>query len=246
MSITKLPQTTEVSTKNTNVVTEYSENICTVPSNQLKITLKEKIVRISVELYNLKLPKSGRNDFLKTKRGAFKYYELADFLPQLTALCLKYLIFYSVDIGKNKATLTVKDCESEEYETVTHEFHFDMQNITGNPIQTEGGISTYMRRYLLMNMFGIVEPDTFDNTSYTETYHNEQLYLQIANGAKEKIDKLENAEKITMDDCRNIYKFFNDRGITKQNKNCNPNIALQFERLVHLWKRIDNYREEKK
>lgn len=124
-------------------------------------------MKVSCELAKMNLKKSGKNSFLK-----FEYYELSDFLPQLYKLCLDNLLFLKVDIEKDKAVLIVKDCETEAEETFTHTFHFNIGQTSDkvDVMQREGCIATYMRRYLLINAFGIIEPDGLDNSAYMKYY----------------------------------------------------------------------------
>lgn len=218
------------------------------------MSVLNKIMKVSVALAALNLKKSGKNSFLK-----FEYYELSDFLPQLYQLCLENQLFLKVDIESDKAVLTVKDIEDGSVETFTHAFHYDIgtQSDKMDPMQREGCIATYMRRYVFMNAFGIVDPDGFDTTVYMKTYATKKKdvieevqekfggevkvtqipdYEKIATEASEYIDRAE--EKKTKKECYKAYQFFSSKGITKENNEQHPLITAQYHRLNRVWRQI--------
>lgn len=121
------------------------------------MNLYEKISNIKNEISQAELKKTGVNKF-----SGFTYYELADFLPTIIALCLKYKICTYTSYNNELATLTVINAEKPE-EQITISSPMKELELKGcNPIQALGGVETYSRRYLYLAMFDIVEADSFD------------------------------------------------------------------------------------
>lgn len=144
------------------------------------MNIYKKIQKVKLELSKRELKKSGLNSF-----SNFKYYELGDFLPSIIELCNKYGLFTHVTFedeitkdneGKStklgeKAILTIYDTDYKKTpETSTTypmciSYTCDVKDLNlkgANSIQNYGGIQTYLRRYLYMNAFDIVEADIFD------------------------------------------------------------------------------------
>jgi len=134
------------------------------------MTIYEKIQTARVELQSMKLKKSGQNTYSK-----FSYYELSDLLPAINVLCSKHGLFTKFDItvkkGVEMATLTIVE-ESEVkvvFSAPTAEVEIGKSKTGGGaqPIQNLGGKITYMRRYMLMTAFEIVENDMVDTINQT-------------------------------------------------------------------------------
>lgn len=135
-----------------------------------EMNVYQKIQRVRAELVKLNLKKTGKNTY-----SNFTYYELGDFLPSLNKLMDQYGLYTRFVIqSKNgnspeKAVLEVRNTakpeEKEVFYSETAEVRIGQKsNGTGgaDPIQNLGGKITYMRRYLLMNAFEIVETDRVD------------------------------------------------------------------------------------
>ena len=121
-----------------------------------KMNLFQKIQRIRVELQDLDLKKTGEN-----KYAGFKYYELADFLPELNKLSDKYGVCNCISFDNEYATLIIYDSDSEQ----TLKFTSPMRELElkgCNAIQGLGGVETYSRRYLYLTAYEIVENDFSD------------------------------------------------------------------------------------
>lgn len=129
------------------------------------MNIYQKIAKVRVDLQNLNLKKSGNNTF-----SHYQYFELGDFLPAINELCLKndLITAFSIihDKGTEKAILTLYNA-SEPTEKLcfvspTAEVEIGRKKDgTGGaePIQNLGGKTTYLRRYLLMTAFEMVESD---------------------------------------------------------------------------------------
>lgn len=147
------------------------------------MNIYKKIQKVKKELSERELKKSGKNDF-----SGFSYYELGDFLPSIIELCNKYGLFTKINFERNYsmnkvstnaddtsteyksdgeiAVLTIKNIDKID-EKETYSCDVKELNLKGaNSIQNYGGVQTYLRRYLYMNAFDIVEADMFDAAEF--------------------------------------------------------------------------------
>lgn len=177
------------------------------------MNIHKKIQKVKKELSERELKKSGRNDF-----SGFSYYELGDFLPSIIELCNKYGLFTKINFEKH---YSIKNISTNEINTNT-EYQLDGDvavltiintdkpdeeetyscdvkelNLKGaNSIQNYGGIQTYLRRYLYMNAFDIVEADMFDSAEFE----------------KKKKKKAEKGDlEILVESCKTAFKEANDK-----------------------------------
>lgn len=166
----------------------------------------QKIQRVRAELVNMNLRKTGKNTY-----SNFTYYELGDFLPALNRLMDKYGVFTRFVIqSKNgnspeKAVLEVFNADKPEEKVVFYSETAEVAigkkaNGTGGaePIQNLGGKITYMRRYLLMNAFEIVESDRTDTQD-----QNNPADLSLDEESVKKIDAAKDLEELATV-CRDI------------------------------------------
>lgn len=127
-----------------------------------KKNLKQKLQKARIALKEKNITKSGKNSF--TKVG---YYTLQDILPPITRVCHKVRMTPLVTFDKEVATLTLYDWDSDETLTATSPM-VEQKDSKMNEIQILGSLETYQRRYILQNVFDIVEEDNevADNLSY--------------------------------------------------------------------------------
>lgn len=125
-------------------------------------SLKQKLQEARMLLKEENITKSGKNSF--TKVG---YYTLQDILPPITRVCHKVGMTPLVTFDKEVATLTLYDWDSDETLTATSPM-VEQKDSKMNEIQILGSLETYQRRYILQNVFDIVEEDNevSDNLSY--------------------------------------------------------------------------------
>lgn len=126
-----------------------------------KVTMNiyQKLQNLRVELQNMKLKKSGSNQ-------SISYYELGDLLPAVNSLCAKHQLMtcFSIVAGKDqeRAVLSIYNTaepkEIIDFVAPTAE----VQLPRGQAIQGLGAKLTYMRRYMLMSAFEVVESDMVD------------------------------------------------------------------------------------
>lgn len=130
----------------------------------------QKLQEARVELQDMELKKSGVNEY-----AGYKYYELGDILPAINELCKKHGMLTEFSITQTPisatavedvARLIIRDTEKFgdkiEFQapTATPKIGAKKDGSGGaDPIQNLGGKITYMRRYMLMTAFEIVESD---------------------------------------------------------------------------------------
>lgn len=117
----------------------------------------KKLQEARVRLHNTKLNKSGKNSFAK-----FNYFELGDFIPQVTSIFNDLGLCAVVSFTADTAYLTVHNVEGEnDFVTFTSPLIFaNMDRVQA--IQNLGSTHTYMRRYLWLMAMEIVENDAID------------------------------------------------------------------------------------
>jgi hypothetical protein len=118
-----------------------------------------KIAKARVMLQNRNLKKSGKNKF-----AGYSYYELGDFLPSVNAINEELGLLSVVEISDKNSTLTVFNIESEggpdEITFITPTAEATLKG--AHPVQNLGAQITYLRRYLYMLAYEIVESDAVD------------------------------------------------------------------------------------
>lgn len=122
-----------------------------------KLNVYQKLQKIRVELQNKKIKKSGKNAY-----AGFTYYELKDFIPAINELMLKYGVSSNFSIDEDRAVLTITDLDDLNSFIVFASPIAEAQLKGCTPIQALGAVHTYMKRYLYLNAFEIVEDDLLD------------------------------------------------------------------------------------
>ena len=132
--------------------------------------IHQKIARVQKNLMGMKLPKSGENKFAN-----FKYYELEDILPAIFKECYNQELFLEFSFSLEEAQLKVRNWNEPGESVITS---VPMPEIVPlnrgmNIMQSEGSYITYLKRYLLTNLFLIMEKDVVDaipqNNSVSES-----------------------------------------------------------------------------
>ncbi|MCL2845529.1 MAG: ERF family protein [Chitinivibrionia bacterium] len=122
------------------------------------MSVYKKLSAVKAELAKTDLKKSGKNKFAN-----FDYFELSDFLPKVVELCDKHGICTNFFIEGNIAVLDIYDSENVEIHA-NFSCPFVNADIKGAvAIQQLGGAITYLRRYLYMMAFDIVDNDVVDS-----------------------------------------------------------------------------------
>lgn len=162
------------------------------------MSIYEKLARIQEEVMNTSFSKSGKNKFKK-----YDYFELEDLLQKIIPLTIKYettIIFSFTEHG----VLKLKDWNPEKGEVSIRVPFPELEAINKgtNKIQSTGAYITYLKRYLLMNMFLIMEKDIVDsNTNNT--------------GVKEtNTSKKEVSESVTDDPVQKVMEYIHSKDKT--------------------------------
>jgi hypothetical protein len=117
----------------------------------------KKLQEARVKLHNTKLNKSGENKYAK-----FRYFELGDFIPQVTEIFNGLGLCGIVSFTQDTAYLTVHNVEEKgDFVTFTSPLIYASVEKT-QPIQNLGSTHTYMRRYLWLMCMEITENDVVD------------------------------------------------------------------------------------
>ncbi|EQF23649.1 ERF superfamily protein [Clostridioides difficile CD160] len=158
---------------------------------------------VRVKFSKLNLKKSGENKFAN-----FKYFELADFLPQATGLLEEAKLCPIVTFTNDYATLTLINGENPlEQITFTSPMR-DLQLKGSNELQALGGIETYQTRYLYIQLLNITENDSFDAVSGKEVAKNNY-------NRNTQENKGTNNKTLTDKQLSRVYAIANSAGVGK-------------------------------
>lgn len=130
----------------------------------VKSNVYQKLQKIRVALQEAKLKKSGKN-----KHSGHSYFELKDFLPKLNELMLENGLATQICFGSKLVKLKVVDSENPESSAVfcSPMVYASLPKGKGevSEIKNLGATHTYLRRYLLINAFEIIEVDAVEGAS---------------------------------------------------------------------------------
>lgn len=143
------------------------------------MTIYQKIAGIQKNLLQKELPKSGYNKF-----GNFKYHELEDILPTIFRECYNQELFIEFSFTNELAQLKIRNWNKPGESVITS---VPMPEIVPlnrgmNIMQSEGSYITYLKRYLLINMFLIVEKDVVDS---------DKINVKTDKGSSARTEKVE-------------------------------------------------------
>ena len=120
------------------------------------MTVHSKLNRARLMFHGLPLKKSGHNKF-----AGYRYFELSDFLVPALQICDEVGISCTISFAGENATMRMIDVDDGSAII----FNTPMADATTKgqlPIQSLGSQHTYLRRYLWMLAFEIVEHDAVD------------------------------------------------------------------------------------
>lgn len=119
----------------------------------------EKLALARADFKASGVKQSGNNKF-----AGYTYFELADILPKTTELEKKYKMLSVVSYGNETATLTLYNAEAPD-EKIVFESPMSKAELKGcHPVQNLGAVETYVRRYLYLAAYEIVETEALDRT----------------------------------------------------------------------------------
>ncbi|MBQ6344981.1 MAG: ERF family protein [Methanobrevibacter sp.] len=125
----------------------------------------KKIAMIQRNLMTQDIPKSGYNKF-----GNFHYHELEDLLPPITKECFDQELILLFDFTDTEAILKItnwNDAKDFVSYTVPMPPIVEM-NKKMNIMQSEGSYITYLKKYLLVNAFLIMEKSTVEQIPFED------------------------------------------------------------------------------
>lgn len=120
------------------------------------MSVYKKLQEARMKLQNTALKKSGHNKF-----AGYYYFELGDFLPAIQKICAEMDLCGVVSFDHNMAFLQIND--TEDGTSVMFTSPMSSAALKGcHDVQNLGAVQTYLRRYLWVNAFEIVEHDALD------------------------------------------------------------------------------------
>lgn len=174
----------------------------------------EKIQACRASIKAMSLEKKGFNEYSK-----YYYYTPEQVDTMVHQVCIQNKIFHKFELKRNEygiyGLMTIIDLESQQ--TATFEMASAIPSITAtNDTQKLGGASTFTNRYLLQNVFDIVDntldPDSQDNRSKSgenkeAKINNDLPWLNENNPNFDNIKKAIKNKIRTMEDLRKKYKI---------------------------------------
>lgn len=176
--------------------------------------IHQKIARIQKNLMAMKLPKSGENKFAN-----FKYYELEDILPAIFKECYNQELFLEFSFSLEEAQLKVRNWNEPGESVITS---VPMPEIVPlnrgmNIMQSEGSYITYLKRYLLTNLFLIMEKDVVDAIPQNNNVSESVVASDPVQKVREYIHKKDSTLEITpLRINQNRQKMVNTGMLTKE------------------------------
>lgn len=166
-----------------------------------KLNLYQKVQIVRKRLLDMSLKMTGHNTY-----SGYKYYELSDFLPQLVHLMDEFGLLTMFSIIKECIPGTVEVCEYAVLEVADSEapevppIVFKLPTVEAmvgkkrdgsggaTAIQNQGAKQTFMRRYVLMAAFEIVESDFVEKQKAKEPAQLDVEVVERLNQAKDLDD----------------------------------------------------------
>lgn len=151
------------------------------------MNVHQRLLKSRIDLQEMNISKNGKNQ-------SYSYYELDDILPAINTISYKNGILTRFNIvrdGRNeKAVLTIYDVEEPtnkiSFVTPTSEVNLPK----GQAIQNLGAKITYLRRYMLMTAFEVVEADAVERM-------NVENNADLSDQDSEKIKSAKSVEELT-------------------------------------------------
>ena len=134
----------------------------------------KKLQDARVRLQKTELSKSGRNKF-----AGYEYFELGDFIPAVQQICNDVGLCGVISYTASIASLTLHDTDGEGI--VVFDSPMSTAALKGcHEVQNLGAVQSYLRRYLWMTAFEIVEHDGLDATTGSEAPVQKKVEVKAA------------------------------------------------------------------
>lgn len=127
------------------------------------MNIYEKMQDMRCKLQAKALKKSGKNKF-----AGYEYFELQDIIPTINSLMQEAKVTSEIRFTAELAILRIVNAEKPDEDL---KFSCPMANATlkgCHEVQNLGASITYIRRYLYINAFEVVEHDALDNAPAVE------------------------------------------------------------------------------
>lgn len=123
------------------------------------MSVYKKLQSARMKLQATELRKSGKNKF-----AGYEYFELGDFLPAIQTICNEVGLCGVVSFDTEIATLAIHEIDGDG--VVVFASPMSTAALKGcHEVQNLGAVQSYLRRYLWVNAFEIVEHDALDATT---------------------------------------------------------------------------------
>ena len=145
----------------------------------------EKLQQARIDFLNSGCKKSGENKFAK-----FKYFELSDIIPVINPIMQKLKMTAIISFGSELATMELINFEDPKDTYKITSTLADAGTKGQIPIQSLGSQQTYIRRYLYLLAFDIIESDGIEKMSGSPDCTEPSLLDQY----KIRFDEIENPD----------------------------------------------------
>ena len=162
----------------------------------------------------MELPKSGYNKF-----GKYHYYELEDILPAIFQECYNQELFLEFSFTNELAQLKIRNWNEPGESLITSVPLPEIVPLNKgmNIMQSEGSYITYAKRYLLVNIFHIMEKDVIDSDSTGENVSETVTASNSVQKIREYIHSKDSSIEITPTMINtNRMKMFKAKKLTKE------------------------------
>ncbi len=171
----------------------------------------KKLAQARMKLQESKLVMTGEN-----KYSNYKYFELADFMPQINKANFEVglVSLFNLKNDNQSAVLEIIDVEDGSsiiFETKSSECILKTKEGRMNPIQELGATHTYMRRYMYMGAYEISENDIVNGIDGVPINNNDKK----APNKKDDTPKL-----VTQNQLSKIFATANDMNVVKSDLEC--------------------------
>lgn len=167
----------------------------------------EKLNAARLWFQNANVKMSGFNSFAN-----YKYYELSDILPVINKAAKEIGFACIVRFGKEEATLEMVDCAKPE-DRIVFTSPMSTASLKGcHEVQNLGAVESYIRRYLYITTFEIVESDALDLTMNPSSHSTQAGHAAAPNNNVGKNGNAQNSAENRGGSAQNSQKGANGKG----------------------------------
>ncbi|MDE7330291.1 MAG: ERF family protein [Clostridia bacterium] len=145
-----------------------------------------------------KLKESGLKPSGKNKGVGYSYFDLQDILPQTTKIEEELGLLSTVTFTAEEGTLTVYNTDKPE-ESIEFNSPLRDADLRGcHPVQNLGAVETYVRRYLYLLAYEIVETETLDMTQCekSKTVQKVEAAVEEQRAKKQELTKARKIQEL--------------------------------------------------